>query len=517
MTTPPPQLLANPQALLNLKRALLIEFLQCFKDLLDAKYLPLLSADLPPADFSVLLSGLLASPEMLPAPMREALAAIHDLAAPENRARLEFTRLHAPIALGIDPQAAPFQQALHLWLNKPFQLPPPAGAPPACPPSDDRAGESTPLPVEPPNGNGQTTTLHSRLPTLHSDAAPPSLDLRLRVLFFELEPRLFNEFIRCFQLDLYERYPDLPRPCLGNEAFTDAVSPLITDPACLLPRMHAALLAIQELAAPQNRQLLLGLLAQNSIPVPPETLPEHLALEYWLRCPFSFGQLDRLRAQLPAEFLNLSPASPNGQNGESTPHSALCNLHSNAPGDLAAIARFPRNKISRLPADVRESINQMLRQRIPYPQIIEKLGDHGQDLNKNNLSRWKKTGYLVWLAEQQRREDAHAQLQLLFDLLREKDNGKIHEATQQMAALRISQVLAAFDPATLSQAFQQNPQAFVRLIQTLPSLSRGGMDCERLLVEFAERKASLEKEENPKKRGISRRTQKYMEQKLNLM
>jgi hypothetical protein len=159
----------------------------------------------------------------------------------------------------------------------------------------------------------------------------------------------------------------------------------------------------------------------------------------------------------------------------------------------------------------------MLRQRIPHARILEQLGDHGKSLNKSNLSRWKKTGYLVWLAEQQRREDAQAQLQLLFDLLRENENGKIHEATQQIAALRISQVLAAFDPATLTQTLEKHPQSFVRLVQTLPSLSRGGMDCERILLDLSERKASKENKDKPGKRGISKQHLNYIEQKMKLM
>jgi hypothetical protein len=139
----------------------------------------------------------------------------------------------------------------------------------------------------------------------------------------------------------------------------------------------------------------------------------------------------------------------------------------------------------------------MLRVGVPYARILERLGEYGKGLNKSNLSRWKKTGYLIWLAEQQRREDAQVQLQLLFDLLSENDNGKIHEATQQIAALRISQVLASFDSAALVQAFQQDPRSFVRLVQTLPTLSRGGMDCERLLVDLAERKQKLEEAKSP--------------------
>jgi hypothetical protein len=140
-----------------------------------------------------------------------------------------------------------------------------------------------------------------------------------------------------------------------------------------------------------------------------------------------------------------------------------------------------------------------------------------QNLEQKQSLPLEKTGYLLWIAEQERRDDAQAQLHLLFDLVREKDNCKIHEATQQIAALCISQVLAGFDPAPLIQALQQQPQAFVRLVQSLPSLSRGGLDCERLLVELAERKASLQDENEPQSRGISERTFKYLGQQPKLM
>src|SRR5439155_14293137 len=127
------------------------------------------------------------------------------------------------------------------------------------------------------------------------------------------------------------------------------------------------------------------------------------------------------------------------------------------PGDLAAISRFPRHKISRLSAEIREAINRMLRDRIPYHEVLQKLGELGKTLNKNNLSRWKKTGYLIWLKECQRREEAAAQIQLHLDLLRENDNGKIHLAAQQIAALKICQLLAELDLALLKHTLEQEP------------------------------------------------------------
>ena len=139
------------------------------------------------------------------------------------------------------------------------------------------------------------------------------------------------------------------------------------------------------------------------------------------------------------------------------------------PGDLAAISRFPRHKISRLPAEIRESTNRMLRDRIPYHEILQKLGEVGKTLNKNNLSRWKKTGYLIWLQECQRREDAAAQIQLHLDLLRENENGKIHLAAQQIGALKICQLLAELDLASLRKSLEHDPEGFLICSKCCPS------------------------------------------------
>jgi len=62
--------------------------------------------------------------------------------------------------------------------------------------------------------------------------------------------------------------------------------------------------------------------------------------------------------------------------------------------------RRRRGKIARLPESVREQINVMLSDGLPYATIIARLGDHGQGLNKDNLSRWRKADHQDWLAEQ---------------------------------------------------------------------------------------------------------------------
>ena len=103
--------LANPESLKDINRDLLIEFLTHFKSLLDPDALPVLNRELPHDDFYAALSVSLADPELLPPPIRDALAAIDDLATPQNRERLNLALLNAPLSLNIDPNAPAFQQA----------------------------------------------------------------------------------------------------------------------------------------------------------------------------------------------------------------------------------------------------------------------------------------------------------------------------------------------------------------------------------------------------------------------
>lgn len=382
-----------------------------------------------------------------------------------------------------------------------------------------------------PSANGHITPApQATAPALEleSDEEPssrPGLRLRLSVLFWEIDPLVRHEFFAHFEKELREAFPELPPISVGDQNYDNAVYALLNRPAFLPEPMRDALLAIQELAAPENRQLLRALTTWRYTYCEKEASAEHVAVSYWLKYPFRPGELPQLRAQVPPDLLAPKPPKP-GENRSLTdeddglpwPDHApeIAPENSRHPGDLAAIARFPRNKIAKLPPEVREELNLMLRQRVPYDQLLARLGSRAEGINTSNLSRWKKTGYRVWLAEQERREDAQVQLELLFDLVQEKDNCKLHEATQQIAALRISQLLAAFDASSLTAAFQEHPQALVRLVQTLPSLSRAGMDCERVLAELSNRKVAQDPAKK-KRRGISKETMQYMTQALHLM
>ncbi len=46
-----------------------------------------------------------------------------------------------------------------------------------------------------------------------------------------------------------------------------------------------------------------------------------------------------------------------------------------------------------MPDDIRQSINRMLDEGLPYHTILERLGQAGKHLNIQNLCNWKYGGY----------------------------------------------------------------------------------------------------------------------------
>jgi hypothetical protein len=49
-------------------------------------------------------------------------------------------------------------------------------------------------------------------------------------------------------------------------------------------------------------------------------------------------------------------------------------------------AHRPRGKIGRFPKKIRDHLNQMIQDGVPYKDIKEQLGEHGAALTEDNIS-----------------------------------------------------------------------------------------------------------------------------------
>ena len=57
-------------------------------------------------------------------------------------------------------------------------------------------------------------------------------------------------------------------------------------------------------------------------------------------------------------------------------------------------------KIARLPKEIRDILNRMLDDGLPYRVIIDELGEAGEGLNAQNITNWVQGGYQDYLKNQ---------------------------------------------------------------------------------------------------------------------
>src|SRR6266700_5861447 len=105
---------------------------------------------------------------------------------------------------------------------------------------------------------------------------------------------------------------------------------------------------------------------------------------------------------------------------------------------LKACQSKPRRngKVARLPSPLREQINQMLDDGVPYKAIIQKLGEPGKHLNEDNLSNWRLGGYQDYLRALVISDRARHQTEAAADVVR--DNGHADPAQLQRACQEIA-------------------------------------------------------------------------------
>jgi len=129
-------------------------------------------------------------------------------------------------------------------------------------------------------------------------------------------------------------------------------------------------------------------------------------------------------------------------------------------------------KIARLPKIIRDQINNWILDGVTYPDIIQRLGEHGKDLKPDNLSQWKKRGYQDWLRQREWLEHLASKSEFSADILAAPDSSALHEAGLRVAAAQMLDQLMRFGTALNTGDPQGQPETLARLANALSRLSR---------------------------------------------
>ena len=152
-------------------------------------------------------------------------------------------------------------------------------------------------------------------------------------------------------------------------------------------------------------------------------------------------------------------------------------------------------KVARLPAYLRDQINRMLDDGLPYKTIIQQLGPAGQGLNEDNLSNWRLGGYQDYLKAQALNERARGQIEAAADVVRESgaiSTVQLQQACGQIALLQYLETIIEYGDEVARESLKQNPAKFITLINACCNLANSSiaLDEQRLRAKIPDPQGS---------------------------
>ena len=148
------------------------------------------------------------------------------------------------------------------------------------------------------------------------------------------------------------------------------------------------------------------------------------------------------------------------------------------PEDSPAFRSRRRGAIARLSKFLRDEINNLILDGVPFPEIRKKLAKKGVKISDDSLSRWHLGGYQDWLQHQDWLDQMRLRHESMTDFIRQNQSSRIHEAILALIAFNVSELLNGFDPATLKREFAVNPAVFLRFLNSVSRLAKLGLQCE---------------------------------------
>lgn len=165
-------------------------------------------------------------------------------------------------------------------------------------------------------------------------------------------------------------------------------------------------------------------------------------------------------------------------------------------------------KIGRLPANIREEVNQRIHDGEParkiiawlhsLPEVLAVLEEYfGEEpVNAQNITNWRQTGYRQWVDRQDRVHRVRELSQYALRLA-EQGGGDLMTSSAAIAGGQLLDIIESLDVEAQRRLLTEKPESYIDLLQTLARLQKSGADARRAdqaerAVELAEEKLKLE-------------------------
>ena len=175
-------------------------------------------------------------------------------------------------------------------------------------------------------------------------------------------------------------------------------------------------------------------------------------------------------------------------------------------------------KIARLPDEVREMINQNLREGLSYPAIQEKLQALGHlGLKPSHLSGWFQGGYQDWERARQQVEAMQAEREFALQVVKEKGAGTLQAAALELASVQLFKLLSRFDVDAMQAELEPNSKQYGELLAMFSRLMHRTLELQKFKLLSDQREEELNGGPGRGERGIPPEKLDYINKQLRLL
>ena len=176
---------------------------------------------------------------------------------------------------------------------------------------------------------------------------------------------------------------------------------------------------------------------------------------------------------------------------------------------------IPKGKIARLPANIRNELNEMLYDGTAYNKIVAWLEEQGHPgFNEMNISRWRERGYQAWFHAQER-QDHREFLHDLADQAKPGDTA-FHDAGIHLAQLQFFEALNRLEGADLALMVNENRKEFLQLLKTFTQFNRYCLHRDRFRNDVQQQEKAEQQRNMPPKESLTDENMERICAKFNL-
>src|SRR6266481_9582057 len=156
--------------------------------------------------------------------------------------------------------------------------------------------------------------------------------------------------------------------------------------------------------------------------------------------------------------------------------------------------------VARLPRAIRDQLNQMMLDGVPYADVIERLGEQGKHLKPDHLYQWKKRGHQDWLVQQDWLAERRARRESAADLIEDCDATQVNQSALHLGTLYIFDARRDLRAGSLDNKLGGDSAAFARLLNALSRASRETLQLQKYREACAKARAALQPLRDPKRK-----------------